>query len=156
VSPAKPSRRLLWIGAAAAGAVALSAVLVRRVVKPVVAVSRFDNETGEATLDRVADAASDGVVAELTEAGHQVIGNAAILRGPRNQRDLAQIGAALGARYVILCQLQNAPPKYRLLAHLIRLPEQTHVKVIRVEITPEEAASGARRIAAEFGPRLTA
>lgn len=154
VKPAKPSRRLLGIGAAAAGAVALGAVLLRRAARPIVAVSRFDNETGDASLDRVADAAGDGVVAELTEAGHEVIGNAAILRGPRSQRDPAQIGAALGARYVILCQLQNAPPKYRLLAHLIRLPEQTHVKVIRVEITPDEAASGAKRIAGEFGPRL--
>lgn len=154
VRPTKPSRRMLWVGAAAAGAVALSAVLVRRAAKPIVAVSRFDNETGDASLDRLADAAGDGVVAELTEAGHEVIGNAAILRGPRSQRDPAKIGAALGARYVILCQLQNAQPKYRLLAHLIRLPEQTHVKVIRVEVTPEEAASGAKRIAAEFGPRL--
>ena len=150
----RPSRRLWWIGAASAGAVAAIAVFLRRPGKPIVAVSKFDNETGDAALDRVADAVGDTVVAELTESGHEVIGNAAILRGPRSARNPAQIGRELGARYVILCQLQNAAPKYRLLAHLIRLPEQTHLKVVRVEIGPEEAVSGAKRIAAEFGPRL--
>lgn len=154
-TPAAPVRRRYWIGgaiAAAAGAIAFLAA--RRPAKPIVAVSRFDNETGDASLDRIADAVGDSVVAELTEAGHEVIGNAAILRGPRSARNPAQIGTELGARYVILCQLQNAAPKYRLLAHLIRLPEQTHLKVVRVEISPEEAVSGAKRIAAEFGPRL--
>lgn len=154
VTPPSESRRY-WIWAAAGGAVVAGAVLARRAGKPVIAVSRFDNETGDPELDRLADAVGDFVVAELTEAGHAVIGNAAILRGPRSQRDPARIGAALGARYVILCQLQNAPPTYRLLAHLIRLPEQTHLKVIRVPITANEAASGAKRIAAEFGPRVT-
>lgn len=150
------ARRRYWIGGAiAAGAAAVAFLAGRRPGKPIVAVSRFDNETGDAALDRIADAVGDTVVAELSESGHAVIGNAAILRGPRSARNPAQIGKELGARYVILCQLQNAEPKYRLLAHLIRLPEQTHLKVVRVEIGPEEAVSGAKRIAAEFGPRLT-
>ena len=151
------ARRRWWWWAMAAGVLVAGGVAVaRRAGKPVVAVSRFDNETGDASLDRLADAVADGVVADLTEAGHQVIGNAAILRGPRNERDPARIGEALGVRYVILCQLQNASPGYRLLAHLIRLPEQTHLKVVRVPITSTEAASGAKRIADEFGPRLIA
>lgn len=152
-----PIARRRWWWAMAAGVVVAGVVAVaRRAGKPVVAISRFDNETGDASLDRLADSVADGVVADLTEAGHEVIGNAAILRGPRNERDPARIGEALGVGYVILCQLQNASPGYRLLAHLIRLPEQTHLKVVRIPITPKEAASGAKRIADEFGPRLTA
>ena len=122
-----------------------------------IAVARFDNETGDPNLDRLSDAVGDLLVDELTAAGnHDIIGNAAILRVPRAERNLNSIGDSLGARYVVLCQLQNTAPPYRLLAHLIRLPEQTHLKTIRVEIDQNGAPAGAKRIASEFSARLAA
>jgi hypothetical protein len=59
-----------------------------------IAIAQFDNETGSAEMDRFADGLTDAVVAELTAAGgtrYGIIGNAAILRRPRNQRDLTAI-----------------------------------------------------------------
>src|ERR1035438_4010419 len=53
-----------------------------------VAVVRFDNETGNKDYDRFADALTRSVAAELSAAGagrYGVIGNAAILRGPRDR-----------------------------------------------------------------------
>lgn len=105
---------------------------------PAVAVLRFDNETASADFDRFADALTDTVVAQLTASGtgrYQVIGNAAILRRPREQRDLSAVGRSLGARYVVLGQVQRSGERIRVLAHLIRLPEQTHLWVTRVERT---------------------
>jgi DNA-binding winged helix-turn-helix (wHTH) protein len=75
-----------------------------------IAVTRFDNETGDPSLDRFADGLTDSVVADLTVNGagrYGVIGNAAILRGPRERRDLLAIGSSLRARYVILGQVQG-------------------------------------------------
>jgi DNA-binding winged helix-turn-helix (wHTH) protein/TolB-like protein len=128
-----------WIAAAtlvvAAGVTTL--LLVRHQTLPVVAVARFDNETGNATLTRFSDELTDGVVEQLTAsgAGHfGVVGNAAILRVTRDTRDLVAIGRALGASYVILGQVQSdAGGRLRVLAHLIRLPDQTHVSVSRTD-----------------------
>src|SRR5437660_1326444 len=72
-----------------------------------IAVCRFDNQTGDPALDRFTDALADNVVAELTtaEAGRfGVIGNAAILRVPRSQRDLKAIASALHTEYVVFGQ----------------------------------------------------
>jgi TolB-like protein len=128
-----------------------------------VAVARFDNETGQAELDRFADTLTDSVVAELTEAGKGrfgVIGNAAVLRKPRNERDLLAIGSSLRAGYVVLGQVQNSPAGIRVLAHLIRLPRQTHVSVRRFEGGVEKIVAGepdtARRIAADFASGMAA
>jgi DNA-binding winged helix-turn-helix (wHTH) protein/TolB-like protein len=99
-----------------------------------IAVMRFDNETGDPSLDRFADGLTDAVVADLTVNGagrYGVIGNAAILRGPREGRDLRTIGSSLKAGYVILGQVQGDAAHPRILAHLIRLPEQTHLWVTR-------------------------
>jgi DNA-binding winged helix-turn-helix (wHTH) protein/TolB-like protein len=100
------------------------------------AVLRFDNDTGNPTFDPFADALTDTVVAQLTAVAQQrfeVIGNAAILRRPRAERDPKAIAASLGAGYVVLGQVQPSGARVRVLAHLIRLPEQTHVWVTRVE-----------------------
>lgn len=70
-----------------------------------IAVARFDNETGSAEMDRFADGLTDAVVAELTAAGgtrYGIIGNAAILRRPRSQRDLVAIGSSLRAGYIVI------------------------------------------------------
>jgi DNA-binding winged helix-turn-helix (wHTH) protein/TolB-like protein len=102
-----------------------------------IAVARFDNETGAAEMDSFADGLTDTVVANLTvTAGRQygIIGNAALLRVPRKQRDLAAIGSSLHAGYVILGQVQHNGDGVRVLAHLIRLPQQTHVWVVRRDL----------------------
>jgi DNA-binding winged helix-turn-helix (wHTH) protein/TolB-like protein len=109
---------------------------VRASRPPTLAVLRFDNDTGNAAFDPFADALTDTVVAQLTavaQSRFDVIGNAAILRRPRAERDPRAIAATLGARYVVLGQVQPSGARVRVLAHLIRLPEQTHVSVTRVE-----------------------
>jgi DNA-binding winged helix-turn-helix (wHTH) protein/TolB-like protein len=127
-----------------------------------IAVTRFDNETGDPSLDRFADGLTDSVVADLTVNGagrYGVIGDAAILRGPRERRDLLAIGSSLRARYVILGQVQGDAAHPRILAHLIRLPEQTHLWVTRrddlsLADRPRAEAETAQRIAAEFARHL--
>lgn len=130
---------------------------------PILAVLRFDNETSDPAVTRFADALTDNVVEQLTSrsGGHyQVIGNARILRIPREQRDLSAIASSLHAAYVVLGQVQSNGAQVRILAHLIRLPDQTHIWVARMDRTlvaplslESEAAS---KIAAEFSPRILA
>ena len=126
-----------------------------------VAVARFDNDTGRPDLDRFVDGLTDSVVAELTRSvpdHYGVIGNAAILRRPRDQRDLLAIASTLRARYVVLGQVQGDGKTIHVLAHLIRLPDQTHLRVSRLERTMEDPLRAqsemARRIARDFVPRL--
>ena len=127
-----------------------------------IAVTRFDNETGNPALDRFADSLADSVVADLTTAHDGtlgVIGNAAILRVPRERRDLRAIASTLGVRYVVLGQVQGDPSHPRVLAHLIRLPEQTHLWVTRREnlsLADEAGAEAemAARISREFVAHL--
>src|SRR5262249_34233015 len=105
---------------------------------PVIAVVRFDNETGNPALLRFSDALTDNVVERLTAVGNgpsAVTGNSRILRLPREQRDLNAIASSLHAKYVVLGQVQSGGDKTRILAHLIRMPQQTHVWVVRVERT---------------------
>jgi DNA-binding winged helix-turn-helix (wHTH) protein/TolB-like protein len=111
---------------------------------PVVAVVRFDNETDDSDVTSFSDALTDNVVEQLVSKsnGHYgVIGNARILRLPRDQRDLAAIGASLRAKYVVLGQVQRDGRDTRLLAHLIRLPDQTHLWVVRIERAGEDPSA---------------
>jgi DNA-binding winged helix-turn-helix (wHTH) protein/TolB-like protein len=126
-----------------------------------IAVTRFDNQTGNPDLDRFADGLTDAVVADLTAAGagrYGVIGNAAILRAPREKRDLVAIGRSLKTGYVVLGQVQRNESSIRLLAHLIRLPEQTHVRVTRWEGPAGDPlkmqADFAKQVAADFSKKL--
>lgn len=128
---------------------------------PIVAVMRFDNETGSPDMSRFSDALSDMLVAELTAKGdghYRVIGNARILRLPRDQRDLNVVGSALGASYVVLGQVQRNGDQTRILAHLIHLPEQTHVWVTRYDHVIDDPlaleAQVAQRVATEFSGRI--
>src|SRR5262249_44477724 len=110
-----------------------------------IAVLRFDNETGNPDLDRFADQITDSVVAELTDAAarrYGVIGNAAILRQPRDRRDLLAIASSLGVIYVVLGQVQKAPSGNQVLAHLIRVPEQTHLRVARLNLGSDDPSRG--------------
>ncbi len=165
VSPERsPIKRYILVVGLAVAAFALVAIVIalRRPARNI-AVVRFDNETGIAEMDRFADGLTDMVVADLTAAGgsrYGIIGNAAILRQPRNQRDILAIGSSLKAGYVVLGQVQRNSSHIRVLAHLIRLPEQTHLWVVRVDrdITDPLQTENelGRLIADEFSQRLAA
>jgi DNA-binding winged helix-turn-helix (wHTH) protein/TolB-like protein len=130
---------------------------------PIIAVLRFDNETGNPQVTGFSDGLTDTVVEQLTSLSngrYQVIGNAQILRQPRDQRDLKAIASSLHAGYVVLGQIQLNNGQVRILAHLIRLPEQTHLWVVRSEgaltdpLRIESEVAG--KIALEFSPRISA
>ena len=130
---------------------------------PILAVARFDNETADPRLTQFSDALTDNLVEQLTSqsrGAYRVIGNAQILRLPREQRDLKAIASSLHAGYVVLGQVQTNDTQVRILAHLIRLPEQTHIWVVRMDrpladpLSLESEAAG--KIAAEFSARMSA
>ena len=90
----------------------------------IIAVSVFDNETGLPEHDRLVAGLSDLVVERLTKLDPEriaVIGNAAILRQPRNIRNLKAVSANLSADYVLLGQLQQGESGLRFITHFIRL-----------------------------------
>jgi len=127
----------------------------------IVAVVRFDNETGDPALDRFSDGLTDTLVVQLTQMGQdrfQVIGNASILRLPRGQRDLGLIASTLHARFIVLGQVQHVGSQTRILAHLIRMPEQTHLWVARIDKPLDDPlaveSSAAQQIASEFSSHL--
>ena len=164
--PAEPARRSWiarnWMAAAvvlvAAGGLT-TFLLTRPRTLPVVAVARFDNETGNSALTRFSDELTDGVVAQMTTSGDGrfgVIGNASILRVARDARDLVAIGRALGASYVILGQVQNdTGGRVRVLAHLIRLPDQTHISVSRTDGLTEATLPSVDGIASKIATLFT-
>jgi DNA-binding winged helix-turn-helix (wHTH) protein/TolB-like protein len=133
---------------AIAGVVALiavaSMVIVRRDVaktKPDtrvrVAVVPFDNETGVAEYDRLAQTLTDATVARLAADSTRlaVIGNAVALRVPRSKRDLQAIGSSLDVGHVVLGQVQQIDGHLRITTHLIRTGDQTHLWAQRFEPT---------------------
>jgi DNA-binding winged helix-turn-helix (wHTH) protein/TolB-like protein len=126
---------------------------------PIVAVVRFDNETGDANMVRFSDGLTDTLVAQLTALSRQqygVIGNARILRLPRDQRDLRTIAESLHAQYAVVGQVQGNGSQTRILAHLIRLPDQTHLWVARMDRLSTDPLDveleAAQKIAAAFSP----
>jgi DNA-binding winged helix-turn-helix (wHTH) protein/TolB-like protein len=131
---------------------------------PIIAIVRFDNETGNPEATRFSDSLTDNLVERLTALGDghfAVIGNAQILRAPREGRDLVSIGVSLHAKYIVIGQVQNSGDNTRILAHLIRLPEQTHMKVMRMEdrtltqlLSVETEV--AQKIADQFSTRVAA
>jgi len=150
---------LLLALAALGGYWARSLAMAKR--QPIVAVVRFDNETADATMTRFADGLTDNVVEELTRMSrgrYAVVGNARILRLPRDQRDLNTIGASLHAAYIVLGQVQNDGTQTRVLAHLIRFPEPSHLWVARIESAapnPLDAeSSAAQKVGDQFSWRI--
>lgn len=131
-------QRMFWsTGAAAVVLICLIASLPHFSKSPeIVAVAHFDNDTGDAAIAPFIDALTDAVVEKLTGSGadrYLVVGNAAVLRKPRDERDLVAIGSALKAKFVVLGQIQKDDQRVRVLAHLIRLPDQTHIVVSRTD-----------------------
>src|SRR5262249_37777631 len=89
------------------------------------AVVPFDNETGGGAYDEAPRGVADATVARLAAPELidrlSVVGNAAILRKPRDRRDLQSIGKELGVEYVVLGQVKRDRERVRLIAHLIRV-----------------------------------
>lgn len=138
---AQPSSRRRWVLAGALGAVATGLLIYagrpqipQRPGLQRLGVSIFDNETG-ADFDRWVHALSDLVVvalAELAPGRVTVIGNAAPLRRSRNIRNLKSLARELDVDYLVLGQLQNQGDGFRFITHLIRLPEETHLRARRL------------------------
>jgi len=149
---ARPARISNWISAAAIAGVALvvgaaGALMIARdrppppPRRPIVAVSVFENETGNAAHDRAVAALSDAIVERLTAIGPAQIGvdgNAAILRRPRDARDWRAVARDTGAVYLVSGQLQTRAGALSLLMYLIRLDDGTHVWVQRIARPPED------------------
>jgi TolB-like protein len=111
--------------------------------RPVVAVSVFDNETGRPEFDRLAATASDIAVERLTALGIQrigVIGNTPALRVPRHQRSPDAVRRETRAAYFVIGQVQDDDAGIRLVVHLIRLDDDTHLWVTRVARAPADLA----------------
>ena len=86
------------------------------------AVVPFDNETGIAEYDRLAQTLTDATVARLAADSSRlaVVGNVLSLRVPRGQGDLQAIGNSLGVGHVVLGQIQQIDGHLRITTHLIR------------------------------------
>ena len=121
--------------------------------RTVLAVSLFDNETGQPEFDRAVAGLSDLVVERLTKLEPDriaVIGNAAVLRQPRNIRDLKAVAAAVKADYVLLGQLQRGETGLRFITHFIRLRDEAHLKANRLPVADETLAGLEAAVVGEF------
>ena len=157
-----------WVAAIALASLAVTTIVLgtfwhpaaQPVPAPVrIAVTPFDNQTGSPEFDAYAAGLSDLLVAEMTtRTRYAIIGNAAILRQARAQRDLRAIGDSLGARYVIIGQVQRDAAGKRVLAHLIRVADQAHLWVVRADRAADAPLPAetelARRISDEFALHL--
>jgi DNA-binding winged helix-turn-helix (wHTH) protein/TolB-like protein len=103
----------------------LHAELPRIVVVP------FHNETGASDFDRAAKGVSDATVARLAAperlAHLLVIGNASNLQFSFKPANMKAMGESLGAQYLLLGQLKKDDRRMRIVAHLIRVSDQTHL-----------------------------
>jgi TolB-like protein/DNA-binding winged helix-turn-helix (wHTH) protein len=126
-------RRLVLRGLLAAAAVAAVLLAARPIANmahgaPKVVVVPFHNETGLPDLDRVAKGVSDATVVKLAAASNlRVIGNASGLTFSFRPADMKAMGDALGAQYLVLGQMKRDEHQMRIVAHLIRVSDQTHV-----------------------------
>jgi DNA-binding winged helix-turn-helix (wHTH) protein/TolB-like protein len=103
-----------------------------------IAVSVFDNETGVSEYDRPIAGLSDLVVTNLVNLAPgrlAVIGNAEVLRRPRNIRNLKALADGLHADYVLLGQLQQGEQGLRFVTHFIRLRDMAHLKANRLPVS---------------------
>jgi len=119
----------------------------------VIAVSVFDNETGNAAYDRPVAGLSDLVVERLTKLDPDriaVIGNAAVLRQPRNTRNLKAVAANVKADYVLLGQLQRGESGLRFITHFIRLRDEAHLKANRLTVDDENLTGLEAAVVGEF------
>jgi len=126
---------ILVAGLAAAWLVTRPGVETPKATPTIIGVSIFDNETGNAEYDRLVAGLSDLVVEHLTKVAPDriaVVGNAAVLRQPRNIRNLKAVAQNLKADYVLLGQLQQGETGLRFITHFIRLSDEAHLKANRL------------------------
>jgi DNA-binding winged helix-turn-helix (wHTH) protein/TolB-like protein len=133
--PRGPER--LWAAAGFAAAIAVMAVLALTMTGakphgvPTVVVVPFHNETESPDLDRVAKGVSDATVARLATPERlsqlKVIGNATDLAFSFKPANMKAMGESLGAQFLVLGQLKRDDRQMRIVAHLIRVSDQTHV-----------------------------
>jgi len=148
-------RAAYWIAAAVLviGVGLALAALQNERPRIVIGVSIFDNETGNADYDRPVAALSDLVVERLTKLDPNriaVIGNAAILRQPRNIRNLKAVAQNLKADYLLLGQLQTGETGLRFITHFIRLKDETHLKANRLTVTDANLTGLEAAVVEEF------
>ncbi len=130
-------RRGPWLSAMAA-AVVLALIWVRADAPPrpaIVAVSIFDNETGDPALDGFVTGLSDVVVTRLTALAPDrlgVVGNSAALRQPRAIRNLRTLATEVPADYIVIGQLQRQDAGLRFILHFIRLRDEVHLSAQRL------------------------
>jgi TolB-like protein/DNA-binding winged helix-turn-helix (wHTH) protein len=121
-------RAAVLVAALAAIAIVLRAVLPLASTAPKVVVVPFHNETGLPDLDRVAKGVSDATVVKLAASSRlRVIGNATGLTFSFRPTDMKAMGESLGAQYLVLGQMKRDDRQMRIVAHLIRVNDQTHV-----------------------------
>jgi DNA-binding winged helix-turn-helix (wHTH) protein/TolB-like protein len=131
-SPRRSVSGSTLIGAGLLALIAIATAVWWSRAAPVVrvAVVTFDNETGRADLDRLAQTLTDSTVLALgNDRRLAVIGNAAVLRTTRPFRDLVTIREALAADLIVVGQVQAKEDGLRVMAHLIRAADQAHVWV---------------------------
>jgi DNA-binding winged helix-turn-helix (wHTH) protein/TolB-like protein len=136
-TPVPLRRRRWWFAGVAVGTAAgliLIAVLSGAGSRPSpirVAVVPFDNESADPSLNAVASGIADLTVARLAAPERlrtvSVVGNAAALRRPRAFRDVKAIGQEVHVDYVVLAQVTADPNGTRVIAHLIRTDDESHV-----------------------------
>ena len=118
-----------------------------------VAVSVFDNETGQPEYDRLVAGLSDLVVERLSKVDPEriaVVGNAAILRQPRNIRNLKAVAENVHAEYVLLGQLQRGETGLRFITHFIRLQDEAHLQANRLTVADEKLGGLEAAVVEEF------
>jgi DNA-binding winged helix-turn-helix (wHTH) protein/TolB-like protein len=158
--PEAPGERAVrWLAAALALVIVISIgwmVASRHLRTPpqvTVAVSIFDNETGLEEHDRLVAGLNDLVVTRLTEIAPSrlaIVGNAAVLRQPRNIRNLAAVREQLEADYVLLGQLQRADTGLRFITHFIRMADEAHLKANRLSYPDGDLSLLERDVVQEF------
>ena len=149
---------ILVAGAAMAWLVSRTRVEPAATKPVVIGVSIFDNETGNAEYDRPVAGLSDLVVEHLAKLDSNriaVIGNAAILRQPRNIRNLKAVAKDLKADYVLLGQLQSGETGLRFITHFIRLSDEAHLKANRLPVSDPGLAGLETAVVEEFERAVT-
>jgi TolB-like protein/DNA-binding winged helix-turn-helix (wHTH) protein len=135
-APPAPRRRwVAWITVAAtvAGIIGLGASYYRYAnpALPRIVVVPFHNETGSPELDRLAKGVSDATVARLATPERlthlSVIGNASDLIFSFKPANMKAMGESLGAQYLLLGQMKKDDRRLRIVVHLIRVSDQTHL-----------------------------
>jgi TolB-like protein/DNA-binding winged helix-turn-helix (wHTH) protein len=136
IMPLRQPRQPWWLWAAALAAVLVFAGAEARWQRPAPAVPTivivpFHNETGSGDLDRIAKGVSDATVVRLATPERlpylKVIGNASDLSFSFKPANMKAMGESLGAQYLLLGQMKRDDRRLRIVAHLIRVSDQTHL-----------------------------